>query len=216
MRLRNVKNKEELINSSNYLVQDPYKYNGKWNEVFDNNKPIYIEIGMGFGKFITENARKYPDINFIGIEKQDKVLARCLPKLDSDIPNLKVLRLDALEIDKVFSKEIDRIFLNFSDPWPKNRHSDRRLSSHVFLKKYDSIFKDDKSIYMKTDNRDLYIYSLESFSSYGYVLSDISFDLHEDDDTDIITTEYEDKFVNKGQPIYSVVATKSSRNSKEI
>ena len=216
MRLRNVKNKEELINSSNYLVQDPYKYNGKWNEVFDNNKPIYIEIGMGFGKFITENARKYPDINFIGIEKQDKVLARCLPKLDSDIPNLKVLRLDALEIDKVFSKEIDRIFLNFSDPWPKNRHSDRRLSSHVFLKKYDSIFKDDKSIYMKTDNRDLYIYSLESFSSYGYVLSDISFDLHEGDDTDIITTEYEDKFVNKGQPIYSVVATKSSRNSKEI
>ena len=216
MRLRNLKNKEELINNSIYLVQDPYKYRGKWEELFNNNNPIYIEIGMGFGKFITENARKFPNINFIGIEKQDKVLARCLPKLDSDIPNLKVLRLDALEIDNIFSKEIDRIFLNFSDPWPKNRHSDRRLSSHIFLKKYDSIFKDNKSIYMKTDNRDLYIYSLESFSSYGYVLSDISFNLHEGDDSEIITTEYEDKFVNKGQPIYSVVATKSSRSSKEI
>ena len=216
MRLRNLKNKEELINNSIYLVQDPYKYKGKWKELFNNNNPIYIEIGMGFGKFITENARKFPNINFIGIEKQDKVLARCLPKLDSDIPNLKVLRLDALEIDNIFSKEIDRIFLNFSDPWPKNRHSDRRLSSHIFLKKYDSIFKDNKSIYMKTDNRDLYIYSLESFSSYGYVLSDISFNLHEGDDSEIITTEYEDKFVNKGQPIYSVVATKSSRSSKEI
>ena len=216
MRLRNLKNKEELINNSIYLVQDPYKYKGKWKELFNNNNPIYIEIGMGFGKFITENARKFPNINFIGIEKQDKVLARCLPKLDSDIPNLKVLRLDALEIDNIFSKEIDRIFLNFSDPWPKNRHSDRRLSSHIFLKKYDSIFKDNKSIHMKTDNRDLYIYSLESFSSYGYVLSDISFNLHEGDDSEIITTEYEDKFVNKGQPIYSVVATKSSRSSKEI
>ena len=216
MRLRNVKNKEELINSSSYLVQDPYKYKGKWSKLFNNNNPIYIEIGMGFGKFITENARRYPDINFIGIEKQDKVLARCLPKLDSDIPNLKVLRLDAQEINKIFDKEIDRIFLNFSDPWPKKRHSDRRLSSKVFLEKYDSIFKDDKSIYMKTDNRDLYIYSLESFSNYGYVLSDISFDLHEVDDPDIITTEYEDKFVKKGQPIYSVVATKTSRNSKEL
>ena len=112
MRLRNLKNKEELINNSIYLVQDPYKYKGKWKELFNNNNPIYIEIGMGFGKFITENARKFPNINFIGIEKQDKVLARCLPKLDSDIPNLKVLRLDALEIDNIFSKEIDRIFLN--------------------------------------------------------------------------------------------------------
>lgn len=216
MRLRNVKNKEELINSSSYLVQDPYKYKGKWSKIFNNNNPIYIEIGMGFGMFITENARRYPDINFIGIEKQDKVLARCLPKLDGDIPNLKVLRLDAQEIDKIFDKEIDRIFLNFSDPWPKKRHGDRRLSSKVFLEKYDSIFKDDKSIYMKTDNRDLYIYSLMSFSNYGYVLSDISFDLHEGDDSEIITTEYEDKFVKKGQPIYSVVATKTSRNSKEL
>ena len=216
MRLRNLKNKEELINNSPYLIQDPYKYKGKWKDVFDNNNPIYIEIGMGFGKFITENAIKNPNINFIGIEKQDKVLARCLPKFDNNITNLKVLRLDALEIDKIFSKEVDRIFLNFSDPWPKNRHSDRRLSSEVFLKKYDNVFRDNKSIYMKTDNRDLYIYSLESFSSYGYTLSDINFDLHEEENPDIITTEYEDKFVNIGQPIYSVVATKSSRSSKEV
>ena len=208
MRLRNLKNKDELINSSDYLVQNPVDYKGKWKELFGNNNPIYIEIGMGFGKFITENAIKNPNINYIGIEKQDKVLARCLPKFPKDIKNLKVLRLDALEIDNVFSKEVDRIFLNFSDPWPKKRHGDRRLSSKVFLKKYDSIFRDDKSIHMKTDNRDLYIYSLESFSNYGYVLSDISFDLHEVENPDIITTEYEEKFITKGQPIYNVVATK--------
>ena len=208
MRLRNLKNKEELINSSDYLVQNPIEYKGKWNELFGNNNPIYIEIGMGFGKFITENAIKNPNINYIGIEKQDKVLARCLPKFPKNIKNLRVLRLDALDIDKIFSKEVNRIFLNFSDPWPKSRHSDRRLTSPVFLKKYDSVFRNVKSIHMKTDNRDLYIYSLESFSNYGYVLSDISFNLHEVENPEIITTEYECKFINKGQPIYSVVVSK--------
>ncbi len=216
MRLRNLKNKEEILNNSKYLEKDPYKYKGKWSKYFNNNNPIYIEIGMGFGKFIVENARRNPNINYIGIERLDNVLARTLPRIPDDITNLVILRLNALEIDEVFDREIDRIFLNFSDPWPKSRHSMRRLTSQVFLKKYDKIFRRDMSIYMKTDNRDLYIFSLMSFSSYGYVLSDISFDLHEGDDSDIITTEYEDKFVKKGLPIYNVVATKSSIFGKEI
>ena len=216
MRLRNLKNKEEILENSNYLVKNPSDFKGKWNKYFNNNNPIYIEIGMGFGKFIVENALKNPDINYIGIEKLDNVLARCLPRISEGIDNLAIIRLNALEIDEIFDKEIDRIFLNFSDPWPKKRHSMRRLTSVNFLEKYDKIFCKNKTIYMKTDNRDLFIFSLESFSSYGYVLSDISFDLHEGDDSDIITTEYEDKFVKKGLPIYSVVATKSSIFGKEI
>ena len=213
MRLRNVKNKEEILGASPYLVKNPEENIGKWNEVFGNDKPIYIEIGMGKGKFIIENALRYPDINFIGIEKFDSVLARSLPKIPEGLDNLLIIRMDALNIENVFSKEIDRIYLNFSDPWPKARHHLRRLSSKVFLEKYDDIFKDNKEIFMRTDNQGLYIYSLMSYSENGYVLSDITFDLHKDKE-DIITTEYEDKFSSKGMPIYSVVATKSVQKSK--
>ena len=208
MRLRNVKNKEEILNNSKFLVKDYLNHSGKWNKLFGNNNPIYIEIGMGKGKFIRENASKYPSINFIGIEKYDSVVAKCLPKIDEDLTNLLIIRMDALDIDKVFDHEIDRIYLNFSDPWPKNRHHLRRLSSKIFLEKYNNIFKDDKEIYMRTDNRDLYIYSLESFSSFGYTLEDISFDLHSSVEEDFITTEYEDKFSSRGIPIYSVKAIK--------
>ena len=208
MRLRNVKNKEEILNSSKYLIKNSEEYIGNWKSLFDNDNPIYIEIGMGKGKFIIENALKYPDINFIGIEKYDSVVAKSLPKIPEGLSNLFVIRMDALNIDKVFSHEIDRIYLNFSDPWPKVRHSMRRLSSRVFLEKYDKIFKGEKNIYLRTDNRDLFTFSLESFSQYGYVLHDINLNLHEIDQPDIITTEYEDKFVEAGLPIYQVVATK--------
>ena len=176
MRLRNVKNKDEILNASEYLVKNPEEYIGRWKEVFGNDNPIYIEIGMGKGKFIIENALKYPNINFIGIEKFDSVLARSLPKIPEGVKNLMIIRMDALNIEKVFDKEIDRIYLNFSDPWPKVRHHLRRLSSRVFLEKYSHIFRDDYSIYMRTDNQGLYIYSLMSFSEGGYVLSDITFD----------------------------------------
>ena len=213
MRLRNVKNKDEILNSSLYLVKNPEENKGKWKEVFGNDKPIYIEIGMGKGKFIIENAISHPDINFIGIEKFDSVLARSLPKIPEGLDNLLIIRMDALNIENVFSKEIDRIYLNFSDPWPKARHHLRRLSSRVFLEKYDGLFEGDRVIYQRTDNQGLYIYSLMSYSENGYVLSDISFDLHKDKE-DLITTEYEDKFSNKGMPIYSVVATKSVQKSK--
>lgn len=208
MRLRNVKNKEEILNGSKYLIKNPEEYIGKWDQLFEKKQPIYIEIGMGKGKFLIENAIKYPDINFIGIEKYDSVVAKSLPKIPEGLTNIVVIRMDALNIDKVFDKEIERIYLNFSDPWPKVRHSMRRLSSRVFLEKYDKIFKGEKNIYLRTDNRDLFTFSLESFSQYGYVLHDINLNLHEIDQPDIITTEYEDKFVEAGLPIYQVVATK--------
>ena len=208
MRLRNVKNKEEILNNSSYFMGTGEEFIGKWSNVFKNNNPIYVEIGMGKGKFIIENAIKYPNINFIGIEKYDSVVAKCLPKIPEGLDNLKILRMDALNIDKVFLKEIDRIYLNFSDPWPKVRHSLRRLSSKVFLKKYDSIFKNDEEICMRTDNRDLFVYSLLSFSEYGYVLRKLSLDLHGEDIDNLITTEYEDKFSDKGMPIYAVVVDK--------
>lgn len=214
MRLRNVKNKEEILNASLYLVKNPNEYCGKWHELFDNDNPIYIEIGMGKGKFIIENAIKYPDINFIGIEKFDSVLARSLPKIPEGLNNLYIIRMDALNIDTVFCNEISRIYLNFSDPWPKVRHHLRRLSSRIFLDKYDSIFTNTMEIFMRTDNRNLYIYSLESFSEHGYKLRDISFDLHAVSDCELITTEYEDKFSSLGMPIYSVVAFKDVQNSK--
>ena len=214
MRLRNVKNKQEIMDNSSFLVKDATSYKGRWKELFKNDNPIYIEIGMGKGKFIIENAIKYPDINFIGIERYDSIVAKCLPKIPKDLKNLFIIRMNALDIDQVFNQEIDRIYLNFSDPWPKVRHSFRRLSSKVFLDKYDNIFRTDKSIYMRTDNEDLFIFSLESFSEYGYILSDITFDLHKEENLELITTEYEDKFVDKGMPIYSVVARKSVNRSK--
>lgn len=207
MRLRNIKNKEEIISNSDYIVKDYISYVGKWNTLFNNSNPIYIEIGMGMGKFIIENALNNPDINYIGIEKQDNVLARSLPNIPEGINNLKVLRLNALDIDKVFNNEISLLYLNFSDPWPKARHHSRRLTSNIFLDKYENIFKDKKVIELRTDNEGLYIYSLEVLSSKGYRLEDITFDLNTTT-PNRITTEYEDKFINKGNKIYYVKGSK--------
>lgn len=209
MRLRNVKGAKEIIESSNYVVLDYKEHKGKYNKLFGNDNPIYIEIGMGKGKFIIDNALKYPNINFIGIEKYDSVVVRAIQKLENkDIPNLKIIRMDALEIDDVFDHEISKIYLNFSDPWPKDRHAHRRLSSEIFLKKYDNVFKDIKNITMKTDNRKLFEYSVKSFVDYGYKINDISLDLHCDIYPDNIMTEYEERFVNKGNQIYMVDVTK--------
>ena len=210
MRLRNVKNKEEILSSSSFLVKDPKNYCGNWSNYFNNSNPIYIEIGMGKGQFIRENARRYPDINFIGIEKYDSVVAKCLPKIDENLKNLAFVRMDALEIDQVFSHEVDRIYLNFSDPWPKKRHHLRRLSSRIFLEKYENIFRKDSDICMRTDNSDLFCYSLMSFSEAHYVLKNLTLDLHQQMPDNLITTEYEDRFSSKGMPIYSVEAVKVS------
>lgn len=181
MRLRNIKNKEEIIKNSPYIVENSEEYKGKWSKLFNNNNPIYIEIGMGMGKFIRENAIKHPDINFIGIEKEDKV----------------------------FANEIDNIYLNFSDPWPKLRHNKRRLTSKIFLEKYEHIFKSNitKTIELRTDNEELFIYSLETLSTAGYHLSNITFDLNATT-PERITTEYEDKFSERGNKIYYLKASK--------
>ena len=207
LRLRNLKNTEEIMNNCDYLITDSSQYKGKWNKLFENDNPIYIEIGMGFGKFIYENALKNPNINYIGIERFDKVIARAIKKIDKRLDNLYIIRMDAKDIELSFDKEVDLVYLNFSDPWPKKRNAKNRLTSIDFLKRYDKIFKDKKTIIMKTDNRDLFISSLETMSTYGYGFSDISFDLHSTEDN-IITTEYEEKFIAKGNPIYFLVGSK--------
>ena len=204
MRLRNVKNKQEIMDSSNYLIMNPFDYIGKWNTVFGNCNPIHLEKG----NFIIGKALNNPDINFIGIEKFDSVIARCLEKIPDGLPNLKIIRMNALEIDKVFKKEIATIYLNFSDPWPKKRWYKRRLTSSIFLDKYDSLFQNDACIIQKTDNTELFEYSICSLSMNGYTITDISFDLHHSEIKDNIMTEYEEKFSKKGNPIYYLVAVK--------
>ena len=146
MRLRNVKNKEEILSSCNILIRELEDLKGKWKEKFNNDNPIYIEIGMGKGDFIIQNAIEYPNINFIGIEKYDSVISRAVQKVPEGINNLLFLRMDAKDIEKVFDKEVDKLYLNFSDPWPKDRHARRRLTSDEFLNRYENIFKKDREI----------------------------------------------------------------------
>lgn len=208
MRLRNVKNKEDILNSSDKLVKNPKDYRGNWNQIFGNNNPIYIEIGMGKGDFIIQNALKYPNINFIGIEKFDSVIARAIQKVPNDLNNLFFIRMDALDIESIFDKEINRIYLNFSDPWPKKRHWDRRLTSRKFLQRYDNIFKKNPEIIQKTDNVDLFQYSVVSLSQYGYKIEQILLDLHSNTDIDNITTEYEHRFSSQGIKILYLSARK--------
>ena len=209
MRLRNVKGAKEIIDNSPYIIKNPIDYKGDYQKIFENNNPIHIEIGMGKGDFIIENAKKYPNINFIGIEKFDSVIVRAVQKLENEeIPNLKLIKIDANEIDDVFDKEISVIYLNFSDPWPKARHAKRRLSSEIFLDKYDSVFIDKKRIIMKTDNRKLFEYSIKSFTDYGHKIKDISLNLYEDNIKNNVPTEYETRFHNRGCLIYKVDVSK--------
>lgn len=211
MRQRNVKNKEEIITSSKYFVNNPESYIGKWSTYFQNNNPIYIEIGMGKGQFIIENAKRYPNINFIGIEKYDSILALALKKINIELPNLVMLRLDAFNIDSIFKEEIDTIYLNFSDPWPKKRHAKRRLTSPEFLKKYDLIFKNNNHIVMKTDNKDLFSYSIKTLNNHGYYINNITFDLEKEKDSLNIMTEYEEKFTKLNNPIYKIDVIKGKK-----
>lgn len=208
MRLKNVKNAKEIMLNGKYYIDTPTDYKGKWNEIFENSNPIYIEIGMGKGDFIINNALEFPNINFIGIEKYDSVIARAIQKSNElEINNLKLIRLDALNISDVFDKEIDKLYLNFSDPWPKERHAKRRLTSPIFLSKYDNIFKSDKIIEMKTDNINLFDYSKESLTENGYKLEYVSNDLHNEDVFNI-KTEYEIKFSSRGIKINKLIARK--------
>ena len=204
MRLKHIKNAEEIISKSKYLVKSPRENKGSWNKVFNNDNNIEVEIGMGKGKFIIEKAIQNPNINFIGIEKYDSPLVSAVKKLEElEINNLKLICLDALGIEEVFDHEIDKIYLNFSDPWPKKRHAKRRLTSSIFLNKYENLFKNEKHIEMKTDNDDLYDYSCESFIENGYdiVKTDTNY-------LDTIRTEYEDKFISLGKNINYISVVK--------
>lgn len=209
MRLKNVKGASEIIIKGKYYLDNPKEYKGKWNELFENNNPIYIEIGMGKGNFIIENAISFPNINFIGIEKYDSVIVRAVQKSNElELNNLKLIRMDANVIEDIFDKEIDKIYLNFSDPWPKDRHAKRRLTSEIFLNKYDKIFKNNIChIEMKTDNIDLFNFSLESLKNHGYEIIYQTNDLHRENIPNIMT-EYEEKFSSCGIKINKLVAKK--------
>ena len=208
MRLRNIPNAKDKLDKSNYIIHNYLEMKGNFKKVFFNDNPIYLEIGTGKGNFIIENAKRYPNINFIGIEKYDSVLVRAIEKIDElELNNLRFIRMDAKEIENVFDKEISKLYLNFSDPWPKDRHEKRRLTSDVFLEHYDNIFAGKKIIEFKTDNRKLFEYSVKSFTDYNYKIQSLSLDLHSDV-TDNIMTEYEAKFSNKGQVIYYVKVSK--------
>lgn len=208
MRLRNVKNAASIVENSKYVINEPKEYKGKYKSLFNNDNPINIEIGMGKGDFIIGMAKKYPDINFIGIEKYESVMVRAIEKLQNiELPNLKLIRMDAIEIDKVFNKEINTIYLNFSDPWPKKRHAKRRLTSEIFLNLYDKIFISTPHIIQKTDNIGLFASSLVSLSKYGYTFESVSLDL-KNEDIDNVVTEYENKFMNLGTNINYLDAKK--------
>lgn len=204
MRIRNVKNKEEILDNCSFLLNNPKEYKGKFKELFNNENPIYLEIGMGKGQFIYQNAKKYKDINFIGIERFDSIMAKAILKMKK-LDNLILIKYDANLIDDLFDHEIDKIYLNFSDPWPKNQHENRRLTSKLFLEKYKNIFKDKERIEVRTDNRDFFLYSVESLGDMGYLLNDVSFNYQS---PDLIMTEYESKFRGKGANIYHFFAEK--------
>ncbi len=207
MRLRNITGSREVIADSDYVVQESIleQCPGTWNEIFGNDNPIHIEIGMGKGKFIHAMAKEHPHINYVGIEKYSSVLLRAIQKMEAEeLPNLKFIRMDAEDIVKVFGKEeVDKIYLNFSDPWPKDRHAKRRLPSRQFLARYDVILKKDSRLEFKTDNRDLFDFAVEELEPAGWKAEAITYDLHQDEKLmqGNIMTEYEEKFSSMGNPI---------------
>ena len=219
MRLRNIPGAEEAIEKSKYAIKNPETMKGKWREVFKNDKPIYIEVGMGKGRFIIDNAKAYPDRNFIGIEMYSSVLLRAIQKMEKmesegHVPhNLFFICMDAKDIENVFAeKEVTGIYLNFSDPWPKDRHAKRRLTSRQFLTRFEKVLKDDGKIEFKTDNHDLFMFSLDEIEFSPFLLKEKTFDLHHDAEMvkGNIMTEYEEKFSSKGNPIYKYILTKKN------
>ncbi|HJA72246.1 MAG TPA: tRNA (guanosine(46)-N7)-methyltransferase TrmB [Candidatus Lachnoclostridium stercoravium] len=209
MRLRHIPGAEEEIAASPFVIQEPEKNRGRWNEVFGNNNPIEIEVGMGKGKFIMELAAAHPEINYIGIERYSSVLLRGLQKrAEIDLPNIYFMRVDAKDLADIFEKgEVSRIYLNFSDPWPKDRHAKRRLTSVNFMEVYDKVLKPDGVVEFKTDNRGLFEFSLGSIQEAGWKIKYHTFDLHHSEYAEgNVMTEYEMKFSSKGNSICKLVA----------
>lgn len=207
MRLRNVTGSREMIAESKYVVSEEQMFEmpGKWADFFGNDRPIHVEIGMGKGQFIHTMAKLHPEINYIGVEKYSTVLLRAVQKMEQEeLPNLIFLRMDAEDVDKVFGTgEVDKIYLNFSDPWPKDRHAKRRLPSREFLGRYDKIMKKDGSLEFKTDNRDLFDFAVEELEPAGWQADVITYDLHAEEALMVgnVMTEYEEKFSSMGNPI---------------
>lgn len=209
MRLRHIPGAEEEIAASPFVIQEPEKNRGRWNEVFGNNNPIEIEVGMGKGKFIMELAAAHPEINYIGIERYSSVLLRGLQKrAEIDLPNIYFMRVDAKDLADIFEKgEVSRIYLNFSDPWPKDRHAKRRLTSVNFMEVYDKVLKPDGVVEFKTDNRGLFEFSLGSIQEAGWKIKYHTFDLHHSEYAEgNVMTEYEMKFSSKGNSICKLIA----------
>lgn len=205
MRLRNKPWAREMLESNpKYVVSSPEQHKGNWKEVFGNDQPIHIEVGTGKGRFITEMAKANPHINYIGIEVYESVIISALDRLmEADVPNLKLLNVNGEKLTEYFAKgDVSRVYLNFSDPWPKTRHAKRRLTYKTFLNLYEEILIDKGEIHFKTDNQGLFEFSLMSFSEYGLLLKYVSLDLHNSDFEGNIMTEYEEKFSQKGSRIY--------------
>ena len=209
MRLRNIPGARDVIAESRFVVHDFKEAKGKWNIVFGNDNPVRTEIGMGKGRFIYECALNNPDINYVGIEKYSSVLLRAIQKQEEDmLPNLMFIRMEAEEITDAFgANEVDRIYLNFSDPWPKDRHAKRRLPSRQFISRYDAILKKDGVIEFKTDNRSLFDFALEEIKASGWTIDALTYDLHNDSEMNEgnIMTEYEERFSSKGNPIFKCI-----------
>lgn len=219
MRLRNHTGTTDILAAhSEFVIHDPARWKGKWKELFGNNQPIYIEIGMGKGKFITGMAKAHPEINYIGIEMKLSVILIALDKLiEEPLSNLRLLHVDGSRLIKYFAdNEIDHIYLNFSDPWPKKRHEKRRLTFKTFLEVDEKILRPAGEIHLKTDNQGLFEYSLVSFSQYGMIIKQVWLDLHASNFEGNIMTEYEEKFSSKGQRIYRVEAQFPDKTRNKI
>lgn len=211
MRLRNIRGSKEIIANSKWVIQEPKSVKGAWKDVFGSGNPIHIEVGMGKGRFLMDMAVAHPDVDFVGIEMYDSVLLRAVQKADAreDAPkNFRFIRMDARELADVFAVgEVSKVYLNFSDPWPKDRHAKRRLTSREFLARYKEILLPETRVEFKTDNRELFEFSLEEIKEAGWVLEASTFDLHHDEKLveGNIMTEYEEKFSSMGNPICKLI-----------
>lgn len=211
MRYNVVKNAERIVDSSGYLIKNPNSYKNRWSEVFGNKNPICLELGMGRGSFIIAMAKKHPNINYIGLELDINQTATAIKNVEKDnLPNLKMINADAAEIIDMFGREVESIYLTFSEPWPKEKDAKRRFTSVNYLKLYDRIFKKNKHIIMKTDNKILFASALESLSDYWYTFNRVSLDLHNDErriEDEEIVTDFERQYIKEKRPIYYVDAT---------
>ena len=203
-----IKNADKIVKNCPYVVNNPKNYKGKWQTLFKNRNPIYLKLGIGRGDFIIDIAKTYQNINFIGLEAIDSQMVRAVENLtNKNLPNLKLINCNAEEVDNIFQKEIDTIYLTFCDPWPKKIDEKKRFTHVSFLKKYDKIFKKQKHIILKTDNKGFFAFSLETLSNYWYTFKRVSLDLHHDENPiPNIMTNYEKQYFKEGRPIYYVDA----------